>query len=139
MNLFDAQTDLPGLARRLKEHDGLLVACYCAAWCDTCNAYRPGFEALAARMPEHVFIWIDIEESEALLDDEDVENFPTLLVQSPEGNLFFGPMLPHPEHLERLLKGLDAGQPPLGTGPSALKELLPTSRLASRSDSSGTK
>lgn len=124
MNFFDAQTELPALARRLASHEGLVIACYCAAWCDTCREYRPGFELLAGKLPEHVFIWIDIEENEALLDDEDVENFPTLLVQSPAGNLFFGPMLPHPEHLERLLQGMNATQPVLQAGPSALKTLV---------------
>lgn len=124
MNFFDAQTDLPALARRLAGHDGLVVACYCAAWCDTCGGYRAGFEALAGRMPAHVFVWIDIEENEALLDDEDVENFPTLLVQSGRGNLFFGAMLPHPEHLERLLEGMGATQPASQNGPRALKNLM---------------
>lgn len=124
MNFFDAQTHLPALARRLADHDGLMVACYCAAWCDTCGAYRAGFEALAGRMPDHVFVWIDIEDNEALLDDEDVENFPTLLVQSGAGNLFFGPMLPHPEHLQRLLEGMDTAQPAGQSGPRALKDLI---------------
>lgn len=124
MNFFDAQTQLPALARRLANHDGLVVACYCAAWCDTCGGYRQGFETLAGRQPEHVFVWVDIEENEALLDDEDVENFPTLLVQSPGGNLFFGPMLPHPEHLERLLQGMSPDQPVLQAGPAQLKTLI---------------
>lgn len=124
MNFFDAQTDLPALARRLASHDGLVVACYCAAWCDTCSAYRQGFEDLAGRNPEHVFAWIDIEENEALLDDEEVENFPTLLVQSLQGNLFFGPMLPYPEHLERLLQSMDARQPATQPGPRLLKDLV---------------
>lgn len=124
MNFFDAQTDLPALARRLASHDGLVVACYCAAWCNSCAGYRPGFEELASRKPDHVFVWIDIEENEALLDDEEVENFPTLLVQSPAGNLFFGPMLPHPEHLERLLQGMSATQPARGDGPGSLRNLV---------------
>ncbi|HLU79949.1 MAG TPA: thioredoxin family protein [Burkholderiaceae bacterium] len=124
MNFFDAHTRLPELARRLETHEGLVVACYCAAWCDTCNAYRPGFEALAGRLPQHLFVWVDIEECEALLDDIDVENFPTILVQSPQGNLFFGPLLPHLEHLERLLQGLDASCPADHPGPGPLKDLI---------------
>jgi hypothetical protein len=38
-----------------------LVACLCAAWCDTCVAYRPGFLALAERFPRAEFRWVDIE------------------------------------------------------------------------------
>lgn len=124
MNVFDAQTRLAELAGRLAGHDGLVVACYCAAWCDTCRAYRSGFEALAARMPEHVFIWIDIEENESLLDDEEIENFPTLLVQSAQGNLFYGPMLPHAEHLERLLRGMSPDAVGAEKGPGALRDLV---------------
>jgi len=124
MNLFDAQLELPALARRLSSHEGIVVACYCAQWCDTCRQYRDGFESLARRWPQHVFMWVDIEENEALLDDEEVEDFPTLLVQSARGNLFFGPMLPHPEHLERLLKGLDAASPAPGKGPGPLGRLV---------------
>lgn len=124
MNFFDAQLELPALAQRLASHDGLVVACYCAAWCDTCRQYRAGFEALAGRLPGHVFIWVDIEENEALLDDEDIEDFPTLLVQSPAGNLFFGPMLPHPEHLERLLRSATAEDPASEDGPGPLGKLV---------------
>lgn len=123
MNFFDAQTQSHALKQHLSSHEGLVVVCYCAAWCDTCNGYRPGFELLAAGKPEHVFVWVDIEESEYLLDDEDVENFPTLLIQSSRGNLFFGPMLPHPEHLERLLQGLEDAETVLPDGPGLLKGL----------------
>ena len=124
MNFFDAQTDSPALHKKLQSHSGLVVACYCAAWCDTCNGYRPGFQELAAARPQHVFVWIDIEENEHLLDDEEVENFPTLLVQGQQGNLFFGPMLPHLEHLERLLQSLEAPSPLLQDGPGRLADLL---------------
>lgn len=124
MNFFDAQAGLAPLVSRLAKHEGLVIACYCAAWCDTCRAYRSGFEALAGRMPEHVFIWIDIEENEPLLDDEEIENFPTLLVQSMHGNLFYGPMLPHVEHLERLLQGMSPGAVGAEKGPRALRDLV---------------
>ena len=124
MNFFDVQTDSTTLRGRLAGHGGLVVVCYCAAWCDTCKGYRPGFEALAARVPDHLFMWVDIEENEALLGDHEVEDFPTLLVQSATGNLFFGSMLPHVEHLERMLRGLDASQPGGVEGPGLMKELV---------------
>lgn len=124
MNLFDAQTQRVDLIDRLSSYSGLVVACYCAAWCDTCNQYRPAFESLAARKPEQLFVWIDIEESEELLDDLDVENFPTILIQSETGNHFFGTMLPHVEHLERLLAGLEGSTDVVEDGPGPLKELL---------------
>lgn len=125
MKFFDAQTQLSLLANHLAAHDGMIVACYCAAWCDTCSEYRPGFEALAQRSPQHLFIWIDIEENETLLGDEEVENFPTLLIQSQQGNHFFGPMPPHPEHLERLMQAAaDTAMPVINAGPGSLVQLV---------------
>jgi thioredoxin 1 len=105
--------DTPALQARLAEPADLLVACYCAAWCDTCTLYRTRFEALAAKHPEHAFVWIDIEEHADLLGDEDIENFPTLLLERQGRVLFFGTMLPHIEQLDRLIMTMaanDAGQ-----------------------------
>ena len=81
-----------------------LVVCYCAQWCDTCREYAGAFARLAEKWPQHTFIWVDIEESPELLGDEDVENFPTLLVQAGDKNYFFGPMIPHAGHLDKLLE-----------------------------------
>ena len=81
-----------------------LVACLCAAWCDTCVAYRPGFLALAGRFPRAEFRWVDIEDDAEAVEDMDVDNFPTILVQRGSETLFHGVMLPHHEHLERLLQ-----------------------------------
>jgi thiol-disulfide isomerase/thioredoxin len=121
--LFDPQHTLPALQQRLRDApEALLAVCYCAAWCDTCTQYRPQLEALAARLPQHTFIWVDIEENPEWLGDEDVENFPTILVQRPDGgNMFFGTQLPHIGHLERLLEDMESspgrqtpnGPPPL--------------------------
>jgi len=83
-----------------------LVACLCAAWCDTCVAYRPGFLALAARFPRAEFRWVDIEDDAEAAEDIDVENFPTILVRRGGETLFQGVMLPHHEHLRRLLEKL---------------------------------
>jgi hypothetical protein len=88
-----------------------LVACYCAAWCDTCTHYRDKFAALSQAKPQMVFAWIDIEDHPEYLGDEEVENFPTLLVQHAARTLFFGPMLPHINHLKRLLDTLAEDAP----------------------------
>src|SRR3546814_6083877 len=74
MPVFDPLHDKPALLNRLQQDDGLIIACYCAAWCDTCTEYRPQFDALADKWPDHAFVWIDIEESPELLDDEDVRS-----------------------------------------------------------------
>jgi thiol-disulfide isomerase/thioredoxin len=116
--------DSDALRQRLAGPGVWLVACFCAAWCDTCAQYRPKFEALSEAFPEHVFVWIDIEAHPDLLGDEDVENFPTLLAQTGGRALFYGVMLPHIEHLDRLLRSLRADGPAIGTKlPDVMKML----------------
>lgn len=83
-----------------------VVACLCAAWCDTCGAYQPGFLAMAARFPRAEFRWIDIEDEAEAVEGIEVENFPTIVVRRGSETLFQGPMLPHHAHLERLLEKL---------------------------------
>ncbi|AEC20528.1 hypothetical protein PT7_1988 [Pusillimonas sp. T7-7] len=67
---------------------------------------------------------MDIEENPELLGDEDVENFPTLLIQDQRGSLFFGTLLPHISHLERLISSLDKDSPLVEQSPGALLDLL---------------
>jgi thioredoxin 1 len=90
----------------LSEHadDVFFVACLCAAWCGSCREYRPEFDALAVRMPQLRFAWVDIEDAPEVAGDIDVENFPTLVIQRGELVLFCGPMLPHIGQLERLIQ-----------------------------------
>jgi thioredoxin 1 len=83
---------------------GQLAVCLCAAWCDTCDLYRPTFERAAEQFPEARFIWLDIEDQEELLGSLDVENFPTLLVAVQNEVRFFGTLTPQPETLVRMLR-----------------------------------
>lgn len=80
-----------------------VVACLCAAWCDTCREFRPAFEALAQQHPAQRFLWIDIEDQAEVVGDFDVENFPTILLQKADTVTFFGPVLPEPRGVQRLL------------------------------------
>jgi len=84
--------------------DRWVVACLCAAWCGTCGGYRAAFEGIAARHPDKIFVWIDIEDQADVVGDLDVDNFPTLLVQRDDTVAFFGTMLPDPAVAERLVK-----------------------------------
>jgi len=97
------QADFDRLAAWL-EDGSWVVACLCAAWCDTCNGYRGAFDALAARHPDKHFVWIDIEDRADLVGDIDVENFPTLLIQRGDAVAFFGTVLPDARLAERLLQ-----------------------------------
>lgn len=84
------------------------VACLCAAWCRTCEAYEHVLEAIA-REPMHDaallrWHWIDVEEEADLVGDYDVETFPTLVIADAEQVRFAGPLTPQPETLRRLLR-----------------------------------
>jgi len=85
-----------------------LVVCFCAAWCDTCGIYRSKLSALAETLNDTIFVWADIEDHPELLGDEDVEDFPTILIETRDQVQFFGAMLPHINQLERLLETLAA-------------------------------
>jgi thioredoxin-like negative regulator of GroEL len=102
-SLFLVPDHFPQLARALDE-GRWVVACLCAAWCDVCKQYRPGFEALATEHPEQQFVWIDIEDQADLVGDLDVENFPTILIQHRDIVVFYGTMLPEPRQVARLLE-----------------------------------
>lgn len=88
----------------------LTIACLCAAWCRTCDAYREVFESAAAelRAAGHTVSarWIDIEDQAELVGDLDVETFPTLLAVVGGEVRFFGPLEPQPETLRRMLRGV---------------------------------
>lgn len=87
----------------------LLVACLCAQWCGTCRDYRAVFDAAAAGLgPAAQFAWVDIEDEAAVVDDVDVEDFPTLLIARAGAPLFYGPLTPQPGMLARLLQGAQA-------------------------------
>jgi thioredoxin 1 len=85
------------------EQDEWVVACLCAAWCDTCRSYQAGFAQLAELHPDKHFVWIDIEDQADLVGDIDVENFPTLLIQHRDAVAFVGTVLPDLRLAERLL------------------------------------
>ena len=98
----------------------LLVACLCAQWCRTCDAYRDTLAATRAAMrlghPDRAtrFVWVDIEDESELVGDLDIEDFPTLLLARGDHVLFFGPVLPHAQTLDRLVRSaFESALPPL--------------------------
>lgn len=101
------------------------VACLCAAWCRTCDAVRPHFEARASAQPQLVHRWIDIEDEADALGDLDIETFPTLLVVRDGVPLFFGPVLPKPEAVDALVAALIADPTPRAAGAIDADELAP--------------
>ena len=98
----------------------LLVACLCAQWCRTCDAYRDTLAATRDAMrlghpgAATRFVWVDIEDESELVGDLDIEDFPTILLARGDRVLFFGPVLPHAQTLDRLVRSaLDSALPAL--------------------------
>jgi len=97
----------------MNDAGALQVICLCAGWCNVCTDYRATFDAAAAAVgPATTFAWFDIEDDAALLDDVDVENFPTLLIAHGGRTLFFGTITPQPATLARLVQRALAGDLP---------------------------
>lgn len=90
----------------------LTVACLCAAWCGVCQQYGPAFNALQSKYPSVNFLWVDVEDEEALVGELDIETFPTLLIGRGEVPLFLGPLLPQIQVLERLLVSFQGADQP---------------------------
>lgn len=91
----------------------LRLACLCAAWCRTCDAYRATLDAVVAEFVARGELqparWIDIENEAELVGDVDIETFPTLLVYDDAALVrLAGPVTPQPETLRRLLASLAA-------------------------------
>ncbi len=83
-----------------------LVVCLCAEWCGTCREYRSIFLSKASDFVAMYFYWLDVEEEAVWVEDIDVESFPLLFVYYEGKILFYGTVLPHVSHLNRLLSSL---------------------------------
>jgi thiol-disulfide isomerase/thioredoxin len=108
MPALNLDHDADTIAERLSNPGTLFVACLCAEWCGSCREYRNGFDALADTYPQACFVWIDIETHADRLDDLDVENFPTILIEDAHATRFFGTVLPHPPIVARMLTDLSS-------------------------------
>jgi thioredoxin 1 len=115
MDADDSPAAVNALSRRMRaaaRTPGTLVVCLCADWCGTCRDYRPVFDRAADLHPSMRFDWLDIEDDAELVGELDIETFPTVLIADAEGVVFFGPLLPQPDHLLRLLGSIGASRPP---------------------------
>ena len=115
MPALNLDTDAVAIAERLSHPATPLIACLCAEWCGTCRDYQSAFDKLAEAHPEACFVWIDIETHADQLDDFDVENFPTILIEDAQTRRFFGTVLPHARIVERMLTDLGSLSDSSGT------------------------
>src|SRR5215471_14182634 len=104
MPVLDTRAGFPrDLAQRMSKEASLVVVCLCAAWCDTCTAFRASFERIAEARPGELFLWLDIEDDSEICGDIDVENFPTLAVYRGGRLLHYGVSLPQEGSVARLI------------------------------------
>jgi len=82
------------------------VVCLCAEWCGVCREYEGSFRELESLHPQVKFLWVDVEDREDVVQDFDVETFPTLLIAQGLAARFLGPLLPQAGVLDRLLRSL---------------------------------
>ena len=104
MNTLILDTDNQNQLQEWLNSGSFVIACLCAAWCDTCTAYQSKFDELAAMHPDQRFVWIDIEDQAAVTGDLDISNFPTLLMQRKDIVCFFGTVQPDLRQADRLLR-----------------------------------
>jgi thiol-disulfide isomerase/thioredoxin len=81
-----------------------LVVCVCASWCGVCRDFAATFARLTQDHPHTHFRWLDLEDDAELLDELEVDNFPTLLLGVDQQLVFHGPVLPQLPGLQRLLR-----------------------------------
>lgn len=72
-------------------NNGIWVICLCAQWCHICRDLQPGFAGLQATQPGIRWAWIDIEDHADLVDELDIETFPTYLIAGDDGVRLLAP------------------------------------------------
>jgi len=63
-----------------------------------------GLRGAGATLPRARFAWLDVEDDAEEVGEREIENFPTIEIRRGEKQLFYGVLLPRPEHLSRLLE-----------------------------------
>lgn len=82
------------------------VGVICADWCGTCRAFREVVEAMQQTDAALRWIWVDIDQEEALLESFEIEAFPTLLVMRGESLHYFGAVRPTSETVAPLVRSV---------------------------------
>tara|TARA_R110001599_G_scaffold16922_2_gene68211 strand:- start:699 stop:1049 length:351 start_codon:yes stop_codon:yes gene_type:complete len=108
----------------------ILVACLCAQWCGVCREYTGAFAQVRERFGDMRFVWVDVEDESDLVDPVEVENFPTLLIAHGAQPRFFGPLMPQPGTLERIVRERSTHADPGLAGRADLVALVARLRAA---------
>ncbi|MBU0588468.1 MAG: thioredoxin [Gammaproteobacteria bacterium] len=81
----------------------LLVVALCAEWCGVCREFRQQWDAHDFSTHAEVsYLWVDIEDRADIAGDLDIETFPSLAVFSGQQPVFYGPVSPNMDLLQRV-------------------------------------
>ena len=67
-----------------------LIACFCADWCSSRQAWQNNFSRLAQKFPEDCFVQLDIDKYPDMIVDTDLDILPVMLVQNEDKVYFLG-------------------------------------------------
>lgn len=81
-----------------------LIACFCADWCSSCQAWQNSFSRLAQKFPEDCFVWLDIDKHPDMIADIDLDILPVMLVQNEEKVYFLGTIKPELSIVEKIIQ-----------------------------------
>lgn len=88
-----------------------IVICFCSSWCQTCNEYMQILDNLSEDFKQYSFIWLDIDDHEYFIGDEDIKNFPTILIYNSRKTVFFGHISSNKLILKNILNILNKDSP----------------------------
>lgn len=72
--------DLADLSERLsKAGSTLVVIDFYATWCGPCKTIGPQIEALAQERDDVIFLKVDVDECEDIVNEYDIESMPTFI------------------------------------------------------------
>ncbi|WP_239663487.1 thioredoxin family protein [Citrobacter koseri] len=97
------EKDADKISKMLNEGQRL-VACFCADWCSSCQAWRDNFSRLAQKSPEDCFVWLDIDKHPDMIADIDLDILPVMLVQNEEKVYFLGTIKPELSIVEKIIQ-----------------------------------
>jgi len=103
----------------------LTVVTFCAQWCGTCRSFEDELRKLLDAHSHTRLLWLDIEDDAELVDDIDVENFPTVAIFRSGTPLYFGTTLPQQHVVSQLLRAAAATTAPLAEIPPEVAALYP--------------
>ncbi|XP_073259530.1 thioredoxin-like isoform X2 [Porites lutea] len=79
MHEFASKEEYDNFLRSEKNKDKLIVIDFYADWCGPCRKMKPYFKKCEGKYPDVVFAKVDVDDAEAIAEEEEVEVMPTFI------------------------------------------------------------